>query len=136
MAATAGGAVAPRDDAAGKLDTHSGWDEKLTTAVTNRVLDLVGRHAPGLRDLVVGVHTITPPDLEAANPNAVGGDPYGGSAELDQNFWWRPLPGAAHHRTPVPGLWQIGASTHPGPGLGGGSGHLVAQALMTARRRS
>ena len=26
------------------------------------------------------------------------------------------------HATPIEGLWQIGASTHPGPGLGAGSG--------------
>ena len=28
----------------------------------------------------------------------------------------------------VPGLYHIGASTHPGPGLGGGSGFLLANA--------
>jgi len=33
------------------------------------------------------------------------------------------------HRTPVARLHHIGASTHPGPGLGGGSGFLVAKAL-------
>jgi phytoene dehydrogenase-like protein len=30
----------------------------------------------------------------------------------------------------VAGVWHIGASTHPGPGLGGGSGALVAQQLL------
>jgi phytoene dehydrogenase-like protein len=30
----------------------------------------------------------------------------------------------------VPGVWHVGASTHPGPGLGGGSGTLVAQQLL------
>ena len=75
---------------------------------------------------------ITPADLVAYNPNALAGDPYAGSAELDQNFLWR-----AGHVTPVPRLWHIGASTHPGPGLGGASGHLVAQRLArpTAVRR-
>ena len=63
------------------------------------------------------------------NPNAVAGDPYGGSAELDQNLLWRPLPAASRHATQIPGLWHIGASTHPGAGLGGGSGHLAAQQL-------
>ena len=32
--------------------------------------------------------------------------------------------------TPVKGIWHVGASTHPGPGLGGGSGALVAQQLL------
>jgi phytoene dehydrogenase-like protein len=30
----------------------------------------------------------------------------------------------------VDGLWHIGASTHPGPGLGAGSGTLVAKELL------
>jgi phytoene dehydrogenase-like protein len=30
----------------------------------------------------------------------------------------------------VPKVWHVGASTHPGPGLGGGSGALVAQQLL------
>ena len=30
------------------------------------------------------------------------------------------------------GLWHIGASTHPGPGLGAGSGTLVAKQLLSA----
>ena len=32
-------------------------------------------------------------------------------------------------RTAVEGLWHVGASTHPGPGLGAGSGYLVAKEL-------
>ena len=53
------------------------------------------------------------------------GDPYGGSLALDQNFLWR-----AQHTTPVENVWLVGASTHPGPGLGGGSGALVAAQLL------
>ena len=34
------------------------------------------------------------------------------------------------HATPLDGLWHIGASTHPGPGLGAGSGYLVAKQLL------
>jgi phytoene dehydrogenase-like protein len=35
--------------------------------------------------------------------------------------------------TQVGRLWHIGASTHPGAGLGGGSGHLVATTLTRRR---
>lgn len=121
---------APVGDAADELDTSNGWDEKLAAGLAGRVVDRLAAHAPGLRDRVVGVDVITPPDLLARNPNAIAGDPYGGSAELDQNFLWRPIAAAPKHATPVPGLWHIGASTHPGPGLGGVSGHLVAGALL------
>lgn len=121
---------APVGDAADELDTTSGWTEKLAAGLADRVLDRLAAHAPGVRELVLGVDVITPPDLLTRNPNAIAGDPYGGSAELDQNLLWRPLAAAPTHATPVPRLWHIGASTHPGPGLGGASGHLVAGRLL------
>jgi len=125
---------APVGDAAGELDTSGGWTPSLAGGFADRVLERLASHAPGVRELVLGVDVITPVDLRARNANAVGGDPYGGSAELDQSFLWRPLPSAGHHRTPVPGLWHIGASTHPGAGLGGVSGYLVAQRLTAEPR--
>jgi phytoene dehydrogenase-like protein len=63
------------------------------------------------------------------NINLVGGDPYGGSSTIDQAFLWRPFKGSVNHRTAVKDLYHIGASTHPGAGLGGGSGFLLAQRL-------
>ncbi|MFI2212499.1 phytoene desaturase family protein [Streptomyces sp. NPDC020141] len=124
---------APAGDAAGELDTTRGWTGELARGYADRVLDRVAAHAPGLRELILAVDVITPVQLAAHNPNALRGDPYGGSAELDQSFLWRPLPGSGRHATPVPGLWHIGASTHPGPGLGGVSGHIVATALIDAQ---
>jgi phytoene dehydrogenase-like protein len=71
-----------------------------------------------------------PHDLQRLNVNLVGGDPYGGALSLDQNFLWRPFAQAPGHATAVERLFQIGASTWPGPGLGAGSGTLVAQELL------
>ena len=68
--------------------------------------------------------------LQRANVNLRHGDPYGGSLALDQNFLWRPLASSPGHTTPVERLWQIGASTWPGPGLGAGSGTIVARKLL------
>lgn len=125
---------APVGDAAGELDVTGGWTKDLASGYARRVVDRIARHAPGLHDKILAVDVITPEDLVAHNPNAVGGDPYAGSAELDQNLLWRPIPAASRHRTHLAGLWHIGASTHPGPGLGGGSGHMVAQELARAAR--
>jgi phytoene dehydrogenase-like protein len=72
----------------------------------------------------------SPADLQAANVNLHQGDPYSGSLALDQNFLWRPFPASPGHATAVDRLWHIGASTHPGPGLGAGSGTLVAKQLL------
>ncbi|MEO7372454.1 MAG: NAD(P)/FAD-dependent oxidoreductase [Terrimesophilobacter sp.] len=127
---------APRGDSAGKLSTENGWSEELKKGYLDRVIARIGRFAPSLESSILAVDVISPVELEAENPNAVHGDPYSGSAELDQNLLWRPVPSAARHRTAVPGLWHIGASTHPGPGLGAGSGHLVAQQLLGRRAGS
>jgi phytoene dehydrogenase-like protein len=64
------------------------------------------------------------------NVNLLHGDPYGGALSLDQNFLWRPFAQAPGHATSVERLFHIGASTWPGPGLGAGSGTLVAQKLL------
>ena len=72
---------------------------------------------------------MSPADMEDANPNWVGGDIYAGSCALDQNLLFRPTPATPGHGTPVESLWHIGASTHPGPGLGAGSGYIVAKHL-------
>ncbi|MGF6835948.1 phytoene dehydrogenase-like protein [Paenarthrobacter sp. TE4293] len=125
----------PVGDAAGQLDVTGGWTDELKQDYLERVLDRLEHFAPGTRATVLASDIMAPTDLLAANPNAVNGDPYGGSAELFQNLLWRPFPGAAGHRTPINGLWHIGASTHPGPGLSGGSGHLVAQKLTTKEPR-
>src|SRR5206468_2037360 len=53
-----------------------------------------------------------------------------GLLALDQNLLWRPFAASPGHATAVKRLWHIGASTHPGPGLGAGSGALVAKRLL------
>ena len=121
---------APRGDSAGRIPARGSWTEEVTTAYLERVIDLIEEQAPGLRSSILSRHVMTPVDIERANPNAVRGYGYGGSLELDQSLLWRPVPGAARHRTCVPGLWHIGAATHPGHGLSGGSGHLAARMIM------
>lgn len=126
---------APLGDAAGALDVSNGWSGELKAGYLERVLARLEQFAPGTRASVLASDILAPTDLALANPNAVNGDPYGGSAELFQNLLWRPFPEAAGHRTAIQGLWHIGASTHPGPGLSGGSGHLVAQKLTAPPSR-
>lgn len=124
----------PVGDAAGELDglASQGWSPALKAAFADRVIERVARHVPNLREHLLARVVISPKDLGAMNMNLVGGDPYGGDCSLDQSFLWRPLRATRNHATPVNGLWHIGASTHPGPGLGGSSGFHVAKALGAA----
>jgi phytoene dehydrogenase-like protein len=115
-----------KGDAAGELDVGNGsWTDDLRERYADRIQARLARHIPNLESSILARTTLSPADLQAANVNLVHGDPYGGSLALDQNFLWR-----AEHATPVPNVWLVGASTHPGPGLGGGSGALVAQQLL------
>ncbi|MFY3196629.1 phytoene desaturase family protein [Achromobacter xylosoxidans] len=130
-----------KGDAAGLIDTPADgrWTEALREAVADRVQARLEPVMPGLAQRIVGRRSYSPADLEALNCNLVGGDPYAGVCSPDQFFWLRPFAGsqgARGHRTPLRNLFHIGAATHPGPGLGGGSGYLVAQHLAPRGGRS
>lgn len=124
---------APREikgDAAGKLVVAEGtWTEKLREAYADRAEAILASHIDGFKSSVLARKAYSPADLEAMNINLVGGDPYGGSSIIDQSFLWRPFKTSINHQTSVKDLYHIGASTHPGAGLGGGSGYLLAQRL-------
>jgi phytoene dehydrogenase-like protein len=109
------------------------WSPELRERYADRIQARIARHIPNLQSSILGRTCLSPADLQAANVNLVHGDPYSGSLALDQNFLWRPLRSAPGHRTFVKGVWHVGASTHPGPGLGAGSGALVAAALLRRR---
>jgi phytoene dehydrogenase-like protein len=120
-----------RGDAAVELDTGDGtWTEELRERYADRIVTRLARQIPNLEGTIKARVVLSPADLERANVNLLHGDPYGGSLALDQNFLWRPFPASPGHATAVDRLWHIGASTHPGPGLGAGSGTLVAQQLL------
>jgi phytoene dehydrogenase-like protein len=120
-----------KGDAAGELDPGDGtWTEALRERYADRIQTRLAAHIPNLEASIVSRTSLSPADLQAANPNLHHGDPYAGSLALDQNFVWRPFAARPGHRTPVDRLWHIGASTWPGPGLGAGSGTLVAHELL------
>jgi phytoene dehydrogenase-like protein len=120
-----------KGDAAGEIDTGDGsWTNDLRERYADRIQARIARHVPNLESAIVRRVALSPADLQAANVNLHHGDPYSGSLALDQNFLWRPFAASPGHATDVARLWHIGASTHPGPGLGAGSGTLVAKQLL------
>jgi len=120
-----------KGDAARVLETGDGiWTEALRERYADRIQARIAEHVPNLESAIRKRVVLSPADLHAANVNLHHGDPYSGSLALDQNFLWRPFAASPGHRTPVDRLWHIGASTHPGPGLGAGSGTLVAKQLL------
>lgn len=123
-----------KGDAAGELEPGDGtWSDELRELYADRIQARIARHVPNLESSLRKRVTLSPADLQAANVNLHHGDPYSGSLALDQNLLWRPFPASPGHSTPVKRLWHIGASTHPGPGLGAGSGTIVAKHLLRRR---
>lgn len=118
-----------KGDAAGEIDTGPAWTEATREAFADRIERILARHIKGFDRIVLARRAYSPADLESLNVNLVGGDPYGGACSIDQFFLWRPFAHSTNGTSLVRGLRHIGASTHPGPGLGGGSGFLAAKAL-------
>jgi phytoene dehydrogenase-like protein len=117
-----------RGDAAGEIDIPADgrWSEAVREAYADRIVARLAAVIPNLARAILGRHAISPADLATLNINLVGGDPYGGLCAIDQFLLWRPFASPANHRTSVARLFHIGASTHPGPGLGGMSGYMAA----------
>ncbi|MGB2200913.1 MAG: phytoene desaturase family protein, partial [Pseudooceanicola atlanticus] len=120
-----------KGDAAGTIDTpeNGEWTEALREAYADRIEDILANHIRAFKSRIVTRRALSPADLEGMNMNLVGGDPYGGACTLEQFFLWRPFSDSKRHGTDIKGLYHIGASTHPGPGLSGGSGFLIAKEL-------
>ena len=114
-------------DAMGEISATS-WDD-ATEPFANRALDILERYAPGTRAKILGQRIVSPADLEADNPNLVGGDQLCGSHHLHQHFLFRPARGHADGSTPIKHLHLTGAAVWPGAGTGAGPGFLLAQRL-------
>lgn len=114
-------------NSAGRIAAANWRDAK--EAFAERVLDLVAEEAPDIRECIVGRAIETPEEIEANNPNFIGGDCVSGSHRPGQNFFCRPFFGWSRYATPLSGLYMIGASTWPGGGINGGSGYLLARKL-------
>ena len=94
-----------------------------------RMIDLLTEYAPNFRRAMVDWMLLTPPDIEARV-----GLTDGNIRHLDlvpaQLLGRRPLPGWAHYRTPITGLYLCGAGTHPGGEVTGAPGHNAAHAIL------
>jgi phytoene dehydrogenase-like protein len=102
----------------------------MTVAIERQI----ERFAPGFRDVVLERAERGPADLEAENPNYVGGDINGGAADLRQVLA-RPAARITPYATPNPRIFLCSSSTPPGGGVHGMCGyHGARAALRTALR--
>jgi phytoene dehydrogenase-like protein len=111
-----------------KLPDGRSWDE-ARERVADLMIDTVESYAPGFKASVIARQILSPLDLEREF-GLVGGDIFHGKLGLDQLYSARPVLGHADYRSPVPGLYMCGASTHPGGGVTGAPGHNAAREMI------
>ena len=108
---------------------NGGWTDGRREAFGDAVIDTLSEYAPNLKGAILHRQVITPADIERMI-GLTEGNIFQGELTLQQMFFLRPVPEWARYATPVPGLYQCGAGTHPGGGVMGASGRLAARAIL------
>ncbi len=106
------------------------WD-KIKNDVADANLKYLRRFAPNLTDdKILARFVESPLDLERMNPHFWHGSAHAGAQNAAQSGPLRPMAGWAQHRMPIPGLYQTGATTHPGGSVTGGPGRNAAVVML------
>ncbi len=106
------------------------WDD-LKEEVADQLFASLAPLTTNLSErIVLGRYVESPIDLERRNPANWRGSCHGGASTPDQSGWFRPVEGWSNYRTPVTGLYQTGACTHPGGSVSGLPGRNCAMVLL------
>ncbi|TXK49231.1 NAD(P)/FAD-dependent oxidoreductase [Pontibacter qinzhouensis] len=113
---------------------HTAWaychvPNGSTKDMTKAIEQQVERFAPGFRDIIMAKSVKNTIELEAYNPNYIGGDINGGIIDLAQ-LYTRPTLSLSPYRTPVKGLYFCSSSTPPGGGVHGMCGYHAAKTAL------
>lgn len=87
------------------------------------------RFAPGFTDRVLARAAAGPAEVEARNPNNIGGDVAGGRFAGRQTLF-RPILARVPYATGNPSIYLCSSSTPPGPGVHGMSGYHAARTVL------
>ncbi|MDW8326569.1 MAG: NAD(P)/FAD-dependent oxidoreductase [Anaerolineales bacterium] len=112
---------------------HTAWaychvPHGSTVDMTAAIEAQVERFAPGFRDLILARHTFNAQQMEAYNPNYIGGDINGGAQDVVQHFA-RPVL-LRPYATPAKGIYLCSSSTPPGGGVHGMCGYHAARLAL------
>jgi phytoene dehydrogenase-like protein len=105
--------------------------EQIKEEVSDGYLKSLRRYAPNMTgDKILARFITSPRDLERMNPHFWHGSAHAGAQSASQVAAMRPMLGWAQHRMPIPGLYQTGATTHPGGSVTGGPGRNAATVIL------
>lgn len=105
-----------------------------TGDATVAVVEQIERFAPGFRDRVTATVSKTTAELQADNPNYIGGDIIGGANDRLQ-ILFRPRIALNPYATGVPGVYLCSQSTPPGAGIHGLCGYQAAESGLRWLRK-
>jgi phytoene dehydrogenase-like protein len=107
------------------------WGEELKLEVAEENLAALRRAAPNMTgETILASYVKSPVDIEAQNEHMWHGTIHGGDRGYANDGPRRPAPGWAQHRMPIPGLYQTGATTHPGGSVTGAPGRNAAVVML------
>jgi phytoene dehydrogenase-like protein len=105
--------------------TPAGSTSDMTTAIEQQI----ELYAPGFKDIILQKKTFNTIELEAYNPNYIGGDITGGVTNLRQ-LYTRPALRISPYTTPHPDVYICSSSTPPGAGVHGMCGYHAAKKVL------
>ena len=106
------------------------WDHDECERFADRMQARIEALAPGFGSAVLRRRVLGPHEMQARDANLVGGAINGGTSQLHQELFLRPVPGLGRAETPVKGLYLGSASAHPGGGVHGAPGMNAARAAV------
>jgi phytoene dehydrogenase-like protein len=115
-----------------ELSNGEKWDD-IREREADKLLDAVEAYAPGTKAKVLDRFIQTPLDIERLH-DMHRGNVMHLEMTFDQMFTFRPMRALSSYRVPgLRGLYLTGASTHPGGGVWGASGHNTAHLMLHER---
>jgi phytoene dehydrogenase-like protein len=103
----------------------NGSEKDMTEAIEKQV----ERFAPGFKGTILARHTMNTAQIEAHNPNYIGGDINGGVIDISQIFT-RPALRWSPYKTSAKGIYICSSSTPPGGGVHGMCGYHAAKKAL------
>lgn len=124
----------PFDSSRAPAGKHTAWaychipnnsDFDMREEIENQVEKV----APGFKESIISRSTHTTSQMEAFDPNLVGGDINGGKQDIRQLFT-RPVTRLSPYSTPNPQVYICSSSTPPGGGVHGMGGFHAAEKVL------
>ena len=122
------------DNTRAPFEKHTLWaychvPNASTTDMTTAIENQIERFAPGFKKLIVERHVMNTKQMQAYNPNYIGGDINGGVIDIRQ-LYTRPALRISPYKTSAKGIYICSSATPPGGGVHGMCGYHAAQVAL------